>query len=77
MGLETTLGWVLSGKMPGLDSLTTNLIQAHVMASTVDEDRKLEDSVSNLWRLDAIGVENDVEPALLERVEFDGCNYVV
>ena len=83
VALDTSLGWVLSGKMQGSETVSTNIIQTTVMSTAVDEgDKKLDELIQKFWKLDSIGVTNDEDNVDLietfkENVEFDGLRYTV
>ena len=83
VALGTSFGWVLSGKMQGSETVSTNIIQTTVMSTAVDEgDKKLDELIKTFLKLDSIGVTNDVDNVDLietfkENVEFDGLRHTV
>ncbi len=84
VALESKLGWVLSGNVPGISSAAStqaNLIQTHVLRVgtetyseiTLNSDNKepLENMLSKFWELESIGVSCPDENSVYEEFVED------
>ena len=82
VALNTSLGWVLSGKMPGSKEVSTNSLHTTVMSTMIDQEHNLEESIKKFLQLDSIGITNNHEGVDLiecfnETMLFDGKHYIV
>ena len=82
VAVETTLGWVLSGKVKG-PSDGTDQAQVSgvyfVKEEHVSNSSHMSDNVHRLWDLDTVGIreEDEVHEALKEAISFNGTRYQV
>eukprot|EP00794_Sanderia_malayensis_P016989 gene16989-18701_t len=84
VALETKLGWVLSGTVPGVittSTTQTNLIQTHVLRVGVETysqmtlntkgEETLEDQLGKFWNLESIGITQSEDKSVLEEFVDD------
>ena len=84
IAIQTTLGWVLSGPLPGEKSssiVTCNHV-VHViepMPFNRQEKQDLEKSLHKLWDLDTLGIraEDEVHEGTIDNISFTGERYSV
>ena len=75
VALETKLGWVLSGSVPGTSatsSTQTNLTQTHVVFVQAENDSKkdpLKTELSKFWELESLGIVQAEEEMVYEKFE--------
>ena len=84
--IETVLGWVLSGPVPGImcEEASTNLISAHALileASVLQcHDCNLDQRLMEFWNLETLGIKEGEMPAysqFIEGITFQEGRYCV
>ncbi|KAL5475814.1 hypothetical protein EMCRGX_G025680 [Ephydatia muelleri] len=78
--IETKLGWVLSGPVPGYNQEHTSvLFTAHVLQTETSE-ASLDERLKSFWDLETLGIRNDecsVYDHFMESIRFHGGRYCV
>ena len=84
VAVQTSLGWVLSGRMEkGRGLSTKHTLASHVLAATVEteEEQGLDYLVQRFWKLDSVITPEENDLGVVEKFKesliFDGSRYTV
>ena len=78
VAIDTCLGWVVSGPLRGSSEFKTTSVN-FVSQSGNQNANNIGYDVNKLWDLETLGVKefNDVHEALIDKIKFNGSNYLV